>query len=61
MIWLLLGLVAAMAFVAGWAMGVWLCSKRRWCPLYMQRALYEWKVTLEAEQQKRNEEKKGAP
>ena len=50
-----------MAFVAGWAMGVWLCSKRRWCPLYMQRALYEWKVTLEAEQQKRNEEKKGLP
>ena len=50
-------LVATGFFLGGWAFGVWLCSKRRWCPLYLQHALDEWKHRLEEENAKRKQEK----
>ena len=51
--WILI--CAATSFAAGWAFGVWLCSKKRWCPLHMEESVHVWKRKVEEANRARRE------
>lgn len=53
MTWLLLCAALGVSFIGGWTCGVWLCSKRRWCPIYLQQSLDAWRAQLEHDNRKR--------
>jgi len=40
---ILIGLGIVISMVLGAVIGLWQCSKRKWCPRYLQRQLNVWR------------------
>ena len=46
-----------LCFFLGWVVSTWQCSKRRWCPLYLERQLIKWKKEVAETNAKSHQEK----